>query len=364
MPDENQTMKRNILLFGSSSKLSLNILYCLKDTDFSVHFLSNNTKNAAAFSRLTASYQLAQGEEWKLEEVVRVILDKKIDLLMPVGEAEVSFIEAYSAELEQHCICQWVTPAADFKIAINKNALAAELKATGVPVPIHAPISSEQDILAFTATTGFPVLLKPTRISFGWGIKKFTTLQPLLDHFTKNNLYQKEYILQQFIVGSDINCNVLCENGKVIYHSIQESPVRYGVNFSPHDTIKFGPDENVITEVSKVMSRFNWHGIANIDIRRDHKTKQIYILEINGRYWGSVIGSLKRAGLNFPDIAAHYALGERITIPEMGSGLQVSSARLLRSLLSFKPFSIDDTKFHSYGADPKARVMQMLEKFR
>jgi len=357
-------MKRNILLFGSSSKLSLNIVYCLKDTAFAVHFLSNNIKNAAKHSRLTASYQLVSGENWKLEDVVKVILSKKIDFLMPVGEAEVSFIETYKAELEKYCSCQWVTPAYDFSIAINKNALAAELKAIGVPVPIHTPISTKQDILDFTGATGFPVLLKPTRSSFGWGIKKFTTLQPLLDHFTKNNLYQQEYILQQFIVGSDINCNVLCEQGKVICHSIQESPVRYGVNFSPHDTIKFGPDENVITEVSKVMSRFNWHGIANIDIRRDYKTKQIYILEINGRYWGSVIGSLKRAGLNFPDIAAHYGLGERITIPEMGTGLQVSFARFLRSLLSFKPFSIDDTKFHSYTQDPIARIMQMTEKFR
>jgi hypothetical protein len=77
-----------------------------------------------------------------------------------------------------------------------------------------------------------------------------------------------------------------------------------------------------------------------------------------------VIGSLKRAGLNFPDIAAHYGLGERITIPEMGTGLQVSFARFLRSLLSFKPFSIDDTKFHSYTQDPIARIMQMTEKFR
>ena len=283
---------------------------------------------------------------------------------MPVGEAEVSFIEEYRAELEQYCSCQWVTPADDFKIAINKNELAAELKNIGVPVPIHAAISCEKDITDFTAITGFPVLLKPTRSSFGWGIRKFNTLQPLLDYFSKKNLYQQEYILQQFIIGSDINCNVLCENGQVICHSIQESPVRYGVNFSPHDTIRFGPDEQVIKEVQKVMSRFNWHGIANIDIRRDHQTRQIYILEINGRYWGSVIGSLKRAGLNFPAIAAHYGLGERISIPEMGTGSQISFAKYLGSLFSLKPFSINDTKFHSYFADPKARLMQMTEKFR
>ncbi len=357
-------MKRNILLFGSSSKLSLNILYCLKDSDFDVHFLSNNPKNAARYSRLTASYQQTGSETWHLSEVIAVIQSKKIDFLMPVGEAEVSFIEEYKTELEQFCTCQWVTPATDFRIAINKNELAAELKNIGVPVPVHAAISCEKDIIDFTAVTGFPVLLKPTRSSFGWGIRKFNALQPLLDYFSKKNLYQQEYILQQFIVGSDINCNVLCENGVVICHTIQESPVRYGVNFSPHDTIRFGPDEQVIREVQKVMTRFNWHGIANIDIRRDHQTGQIYILEINGRYWGSVIGSLKRAGLNFPSIAAHYGLGERISIPEMGKGTQVSFAKFLGSLLSLKPFSINDTKFHSYFDDPKARLMQMTEKFR
>jgi len=120
----------------------------------------------------------------------------------------------------------------------------------------------------------------------------------------------------------------------------------------------------VISEVRKVMRKFNWHGVANIDIRRDHRTKKIYILEINGRYWGSVIGSLTRAGLNFPDIAANYALGFRIPINDMHEGLQISIKKFLKSLISLKPYSFNKTKFHSYGADPKARLMQMIEKIR
>jgi predicted ATP-grasp superfamily ATP-dependent carboligase len=357
-------MKRNILLFGSSSKLSLNILYCLKDSAFAVHFLSNNIKNAAKYSKLTASYQLVSGESWKLEDVVKVILSRKIDLLMPVGEAEVLFIEANQTELENYCKCQWVTPAKEFKSAINKHLLAAELQKIGVSIPLHVSITDEEDIIAFTKTNGFPVLIKPTRSSFGWGIRKFNSLEKLLSHFKKYNLYKEEYILQQFIVGSDISCNILSERGQIICYTIKESPVRYGSNFNPHDTIMFGPDQNVINQVSKIIAQFKWHGIANVNIRRDYKNQEIYILEINGRYWGSVISSLKRAGINFPDIAAHYGLGERITIPEMGTGLQVSFARFLRSLLSFKPFSIDDTKFHSYTQDPIARIMQMTEKFR
>jgi predicted ATP-grasp superfamily ATP-dependent carboligase len=357
-------MKRNILLFGSSSKLSLNILYCLKETAFNVHYLSNNPKNAAQYSKLVASYRLSNESSWQLDEVVNTIIAHQIDMLMPVGEAEVLFIEEHQTELEKYCRCQWVTPSADFNIAINKHQLAGELQKIGVAVPLHVNVTCEEDIIAFTRNTGFPVLIKPTRSSFGWGIRKFNTLEKLLAHFNTNNLYQQEYILQQFIVGSDINCNVISEKGEVICHTIQESPVRYGVNFSPHDTIQFGPDEVVIGEVRKVMARFHWHGVANIDIRRDHQTKKIYILEINGRYWGSVIGSLIRAGLNFPDILAHYALGERITIPDMHRGLQISLAKFLKSLVSLKPASINDTKFHSYSADPKARMMQMLEKFR
>jgi predicted ATP-grasp superfamily ATP-dependent carboligase len=186
----------------------------------------------------------------------------------------------------------------------------------------------------------------------------------LITHYRKNNLFQKDYVIQQFIEGSDIDCNIFAEHGKILCHTIQESPVRSGLNFNPHDTIAFAPDENVLEEVTKVIAKFQWHGIANFDIRRDIKTNKIYILEINGRYWGSLIGSLKRAGVNFPKIAAHYALGERIAIPDMHRGLQISLAKFLKSLVSLKPASIKDTKFHSYSADPKARMMQMLEKFR
>lgn len=357
-------MKKNILLFGSTSKLSLNILYCLSKSEFNTHFLSNNSKNAAEFSKHIISYQLAKNNTWSLNEIIGLLISRNIDVLMPVGEEEVLFIEQNQTELEKYCKCQWVTPAANFNIAINKDLLAGVLEKIGVPVPLHVSIRSKEDIIAFTSSTGFPVLIKPTRSSFGWGIKKFNSLHPLLNYFEKNKLYQKEYILQQFIIGSDINCNVFCEYGEVICHTIQESPVRYGVNFSPHDTIAFGPDEGVISEVRKVMSQFNWHGVANIDIRRDHRTKSIYILEINGRYWGSVIGSLTRAGLNFPDIAAHYALGIRIPINDMHEGLQISIKKFLKSLISLKPYSFNNTKFDSYSADPKARLMQMIEKIR
>lgn len=356
--------KKNILLFGNTSKLSLNILYCLRNAAFNIHYLSNNSKNAAKFSKFIISYEIVKNNSWNLDEIISLIISRKIDVLMPVGESEVLFIEQNKTELEKYCKCQWVTSAANFNIAINKNLLAGVLEKMGVLVPLHVSINSKEDIIKFTSTVGFPVLIKPTRSSFGWGIKKFNSLNPLLNYFEKNKLYQKEYILQQFIIGSDINCNVFCEHGEVICHTIQESPVRYGVNFSPHDTIAFGPDEEVISEVRKVMRKFNWHGVANIDIRRDHRTKKFYILEINGRYWGSVIASLARAGMNFPDIAAHYALGNRIPIAVMHEGLQISVKKFLKSLISLKPYSFNKTKFHSYGADAKARLMQMIEKIR
>ena len=47
------------------------------------------------------------------------------------------------------------------------------------------------------------------------------------------------------------------------------------------------------------MQALKWSGIVNIDFIYDENDKQAKILEVNPRYWQSLLGSLF-AGVNFP----------------------------------------------------------------
>jgi len=57
------------------------------------------------------------------------------------------------------------------------------------------------------------------------------------------------------------------------------------------------------------MKLLRWSGVAHIDLRYDRQADEIKVIEINARYWGSLLGSL-HAGINFPLLAVKTAKGE------------------------------------------------------
>ena len=64
-----------------------------------------------------------------------------------------------------------------------------------------------------------------------------------------------------------------------------------------------------MTVANKLVHELGWSGVANIDMRYDARHKIPMVLELNGRYWFSLLGSLN-AGVNFPLLACEMCLGE------------------------------------------------------
>ena len=56
---------------------------------------------------------------------------------------------------------------------------------------------------------------------------------------------------------------------------------------------------DILSIATKLMRSLNWSGVACIDLRYDEQQKIFKVIEINTRYWRSLMGSLA-AGINFP----------------------------------------------------------------
>jgi hypothetical protein len=137
------------------------------------------------------------------------------------------------------------------------------------------------------------------------------------------------YLVQSYIHGHDIDCSVLCQDGSLLAYTIQYGLVANAIRFRAPPAIQFVHDDRVLQVVESLVSRLKWSGVAHIDLRYDSDRERLYLLEINGRYWGSLFGSLC-AGVNFPYLACLTAMNEKFPLPDFQDGYFSSIGAHLR----------------------------------
>jgi predicted ATP-grasp superfamily ATP-dependent carboligase len=69
-------------------------------------------------------------------------------------------------------------------------------------------------------------------------------------------------------------------------------------------------DEGLRDLSRALLDRFGWRGVAMVEYKRDSATGQPYLMEVNGRFWGSLQLAID-AGVDFPRILVASALGDR-----------------------------------------------------
>jgi len=356
------TPKKSILLIGYDSNIGLGVIYCLKSYNYNFYLLTHNKKNAARFSRhISKTFFYNDHEEDVVELAASILKLYHIDYLIPYDEIETRKITEKRAYLSQFASITIATNPEFFNIGIHKLQLATFLTAHNIPCPQFATFSQTEKIKKIVDEFGFPLLVKPVRQSAGRMIQKFYDWDSLNSFFETPGIEKDEFVIQPFIIGSDLTCNVICEAGKIICYTIQESPIKYGSNFSTNDILEYHEDPEVLKIVGDMMQLLHWNGVACVDMRRNSIDNSVKILEINGRFWASVVPSFTKAGLNFPFILLKKSLGEPVDIPIQKNAIQVSLKKYFSMKLHGKRISFSDTKYQTYFSDPFARLMQILK---
>ena len=354
-------IKKRLLLIGYDSNIGLGVLACLRNQGFEFYLLTHNTKNAVKYSRFIQKtfYYHAANDSLK-EKIISIVKQYEIGFIMPYDELEIREVTLYKEELTQYAPCILGTDSANFDIGIHKLNLAKFLTEKGIPCPSFATLDNIDQQELLIKNVGFPLLLKPVRMASGRMIQKVYDQQSLNNIIEENRDNLSNFLLQPFIIGSDVTCNVICKEGEIVCYTIQESPIKKGSNFCSNDSLEYHDDAEVINLVGRMMKELNWNGVACVDMRRDEKTRKVFILEINGRFWASVLPSFVKAGVNFPLILLKLSLGEKIDIPKMKTAKQVCLREYLVSTAKFGGLKFSDTKYKSYLNDPLARLIQVI----
>ena len=141
--------------------------------------------------------------------------------------------------------------------------------------------------------------------------------------------------------------------------TIHEGVLARARKFGPPTGIKFIDSNPALDVVQKLISALNWSGIASVYLRYDIQDDQVKVLEINPRYWGSLLGALS-AGVNFPYYACLAGMGIPFNRPDYQQKYYLTgSATIQQSIKKFLgkshvDFYFSDTSWKYGITDPLA----------
>jgi len=336
----------NILIPDGESTWAINVIQCIGEySQFNIHVLSRRKKTAAKYSSFIKSFTFHdlrdKNNPW-IDILIREIKEKQIDVILPIAEPEISFLIKNKQLFEGETKIVALPSFNDFEISISKIKLYKFLVEHEIPAPESKVINKNINLNDQLVDLQFPLLIKPLNERGGKGIIRFETLDNIIEYI-KNEPEPENYIIQQFVEGYDIDCSVLCQNGKILTYTIQKGFISDKNPYAPQLGVEFVKDEKVLNVVSELTKKLNWSGVAHCDLRFDTKDGTNKVLELNARYWGSLESS-KKVGINFPKLAIENALGETINQLSYKTEKVVLFRGLLK-LIGQKPLTIFKFKF-------------------
>lgn len=176
---------------------------------------------------------------------------------------------------------------------------------------------------AYDNVSSYPVVVKP-RHSVSWetGQGVFGSAEFAFSADEYKALYEQikqvtgeEPIVQECIFGGEYGFEVMCQDGEIV-QSFVHKRIR---SLSPRggaSTVKETcSDEQLVSEMTQhstaLVKRLSWTGPMMVEFKYDEKQQALKLMEINGRFWGSLPLAVA-AGVDFPNGYVAVARGEAL----------------------------------------------------
>lgn len=303
----------------------LTVLRCLGNKGIPLVLATSEANKPAFYSRYCNHSHLIPGPTSYPEKFVGALMALGRSLQVGSGKP----VLFYDGDADLRCISrnrERLSTFFDFSMPepevienlLDKARFRKYAVEKALPVPPSCVLQADQDIQRVTADIGFPLIIKPiTRV--GWFLKDAFKWSGGGKAIQVDNEAQLKKLLER-LEGTDTQVLVqkLVSGGEeniVSYHSVVSAkgelmgefcgkkhrtyPVAYGLS-SCIEVVKNIPD---LIEIGRqVLANTGLTGVSKMDFKRDVKTGELYLLEINPRYsiWNHP-GAV--AGVNLPLIS-------------------------------------------------------------
>jgi len=304
-----------ILVTDGEQRAALAIVRSLGRAGHRVLVLSASGRSLAGASRF-AKREIAVPDAGETPEafadaVARIAGEEGADLVIPVAEEAVLAVLAARERIPAR------VPFTDldrFRAVCDKNRVLELARSVDIRVPVQWEIRTPDD-----PPPGLqpPFVLKPARsvwtapdgtrgrVSVSW-VRSASEFEAALRAYPAPAF---PILAQEAITGPGVGVFVLLHEGRVLarfaHRRLLEKPPSGGVSvFSRSEPM----DEELFEKSVSLLRALDWSGVAMVEFKRDDVTGEAVLMEINGRFWGSLQLAID-SGVDFPAILAEASLG-------------------------------------------------------
>jgi predicted ATP-grasp superfamily ATP-dependent carboligase len=221
-------------------------------------------------------------------------------------------------------------PTLDIVRAVSdKSRLAEAAAACGIAFPAQHVAGDLAAASALGETLTYPVVIKPARsvgetdgVQVKLGVKHAADRAEYEARVAAMPAAAYPLLMQQRIVGPGVGVFLLVWDGAPVavfaHRRVRELPPSGGVSVCAESVAA----EPMLVERSRaLLARFGWCGVAMVEYKLDATSGTPYLMEINGRFWGSLQLAID-AGVDFPAMLVACALGTPPAPPSYRIGVR------------------------------------------
>ena len=245
-----------------------------------------------------------------------------ITAIMPVTDSTTQVLAARRDQFPA-AVLNALPPLESYELVSDKYRLMKVAQELGVPIPASVFVPDGDLAAVIDQVTSFPVVVKPGRSLLmtdrGWGktsVHFVSSVEELVDLYRRVPYLKNPSLIQQRVEGEGQGVFGLFDHGRpcalFAHRRIREKPPAGGVSVL-RESIEL--PKPMTDYAVKLLEHVKWHGVAMVEFKVDKVSKIPRLMEINGRFWGSLQLAID-AGLNIPYLLYQVTSGQSVAIPD------------------------------------------------
>jgi protein-tyrosine-phosphatase/predicted ATP-grasp superfamily ATP-dependent carboligase len=299
---------RKVLVLGDDTRSFLSVVRSLGRGGIEVHVGWCSAGSPARASRyITRVHALApyrmDDAAWQ-HDLECVLDDEGFDLVIPVCDPTILPLREARHALG-HLARLYLLDDRAFEVVNSKGRTAALARSLGIPVAREVPVTAVEQTASAVATLGLPLVLKPgasfqvSDLAHKCEVRKAHDEEAARRIVAGMLRHGDEVLAQENFVGVGVGIEALVERGQILT-AFQHVRVHERLAGGGSAYRRSAPlDPALVDAAGRLLRALDYTGVAMVEFRQRPDTGAFILLEINGRFWGSLPLAVA-AGADFP----------------------------------------------------------------